>query len=183
VLKESETIVTPGMPILKIGDVRSLEVVLEMLSENAVKVREGASAVLDGWGGKQLNARVRRVEPFGFTKVSALGIEEQRVKVYLDFVDEPTEWQSLGDGYRITAHIVIWEGDNVLKLPIGALFRDGNRWAAFVAGDERAQLQHVGVGRVNNNEAEVLNGLREGTMVILNPSDRVTNGALVRPRE
>lgn len=182
VLKESETIVTPGTTIMKIGDVRNLEVMLEMLSESAVKVREGATAVLDGWGGKQLNARVRRVEPFGFTKVSALGIEEQRVRVYLDFVDRPTEGQALGDGYRVTAHIVVWQADNVPKMPVGALFRDGNRWAAFVATDQTARLRHVEVGNVNNAEAEILNGLPEGAQVILNPSDRITDGVTIRVR-
>lgn len=181
VMRESETIVTPGMPIMKIGDITKLEVMLEMLSENAVKAREGAPAVLDGWGGKQLNARVRRIEPFGYTKISALGIEEQRVKVLLDFTDAPSEWQMLGTGFRMTAHIVTWQAKDVLKIPVSALFRDGNRWAAFVVSDHRAHLQHLAVGHINDTEAEILSGLTEKAEVILNPSDRITDGAVVRP--
>jgi HlyD family secretion protein len=139
--------------------------------------------MLEGWGGEKLNARVRRVEPFGFTKVSALGIEEQRVKVRLDFTDPPEKWQSLGHGYRVNAKIAVWKGDDVLKLPMGALFRDGSNWAAYtVTADNLAQLKHVTVGHLNDQEAEVLDGLAEGDPVILHPSDRIANGAPVRPK-
>ena len=183
VLRESETVVTAGMPLITLGDPRQLEVVLEMLSEDAVKVREGATAMLEGWGGEKLNARVRRVEPYGYTKVSALGIEEQRVKVRLDFTDPPEKWQSLGHGYRVNAKIAVWKGDDVIKLPMGALFRDGSNWAAYtVTADNLAQLKHITVGHLNDQEAEVLDGLAEGDPVILHPSDRIANGVPVKPK-
>jgi HlyD family secretion protein len=182
VLKESESIVSPGMPLIQLGDVTKLEVMLEMLSEDAVKVREGASATLEGWGGKQLNAQVRRIEPSGFTKVSALGIEEQRVRVLLDFTDPPETWQTLGNGYRVNAKIVIWNHDNVLKVSMGGLFRDGNRWACFVITDNSAQLRHLEIGHFTDAEAEVVDGLAEGASVILHPSDRISGGTPVKSR-
>jgi HlyD family secretion protein len=182
VLKESESIVSPGMPLIQLGDVTKLEVMLEMLSEDAVKVREGASATLEGWGGKQLNAQVRRIEPSGFTKVSALGIEEQRVRVLLDFTDPPETWQTLGNGYRVNAKIVIWNHDNVLKVPMGGLFRDGNRWACFVITDNSAQLRHLEIGHFTDTEAEVVDGLADGASVILHPSDRISGGTPVKSR-
>lgn len=182
VLKESESIVSPGMPLIQIGDVTKLEVMLEMLSEDAVKVREGTSATLEGWGGKRLNAKVRRVEPSGFTKVSALGIEEQRVRVLLDFTDPPETWQALGNGYRVNAKIAIWSGDNILKVPMGSLFRDGNRWASYVVSGNTALLAHLEIGNFTDAEAQVLEGLAEGAAVILHPSDRVTTGAPVKAR-
>lgn len=182
VLQESETVVTPGQTILTVGDPAQIEVMLEMLSEDAVKVREGAAAALDGWGGTPLHMRVRRVEPFGYTKISALGIEEQRVHVLLDFTDPPEMWATLGHGYRVTGRIPIWEGKHVLKLPMGALFRDGARWAVYALEDGKAQLRHVHVGHLNDTEAEVLEGVAEGDQVVLHPSDRIGDGVPVRPR-
>ncbi|WP_407166077.1 efflux RND transporter periplasmic adaptor subunit [Bradyrhizobium sp. ORS 111] len=182
VLKESEVIVSPGMPIVQLGDTANLEVMLEMLSEDAVKVEEGASATLEGWGGKRLSARVRRVEPAGFTKISALGIEEQRVRVLLDFLDPPEQLQHLGTGYRISAKIVVWTAESVLKVPLGGLFRDGNRWACYVVKSGLANLVHVEVGHLNEAEAEVLDGVKEGETVILHPSDRITAGVPVKLR-
>lgn len=179
VIKESEAIVTPGMPLVQLGDVTKLEVMLEMLSEDAVKVRPGSSAVLEGWGGTQLNARVRRIEPSGFTKVSALGIEEQRVRVMLDFTDPPEKWETLGHGYRVNAKITIWNGDNVLKVPLGSLFRDENTWACYAIVGGQAQLKHLEIGHINDAEAEVLAGLADGAAVILHPSDRITNAVPV----
>lgn len=165
VLKESETIVNAGMPVIQIGDVADLEVELEMLSKNAVKVREGAQALLEGWGGKILNGRVRRVEPFGYTKVSALGIEEQRVHVKVDFTDPREAWQHVGHGYRMNAQIVVWAADNVLKLPMGALFRDGNQWTVFTLGNNGvAHKRLVTVGHLNDTEAEIITGLCKRTV-------------------
>jgi HlyD family secretion protein len=183
VLKESETIVSAGMPLIAIGDPAKIEVMLEMLSEDAVKVREGATAKLEGWGGEQLNGRVRRVEPFGFTKISALGIEEQRVRVLLDFTDPIEVWSTLGHGYRINAKIVVWEGAEVLKLPVGALFRHGNNWAVYVVKSGLAERRQITIGHLNDVEAEILSGLAAGDQVILHPSDRVTDGALVQARD
>ena len=182
VLKESEAIVSPGMPLMQLGDVTKIEVMLEMLSEDAIKVREGAVATIEGWGGRQLNARVRRIEPSGFTKISALGIEEQRVRVLLDFTDPPEAWQSLGNGFRANAKIAVWNGDNVLKVPMGALFRDGNRWASYVVVDNLAQLRHLEIDHLTDLEAEVVSGLTEGASVILHPSDRISGGTPVKRR-
>jgi HlyD family secretion protein len=182
VVRESETIVAPGMALVEIGDPARLEVVLEMLSEDAVKVREGASAILEGWGGEELQARVRRIEPFGYTKISALGIEEQRVRVRLDFLDPPQAWRTLGHGYRVSARIVTWEGADVLRVAAGALFRNGNVWAVYAVAGSTAQLRHVVVGHLNGLEAEVSEGLSPGEQVILHPSDRIATGVPVAPR-
>jgi len=125
---------------------------------------------------------VRRIEPTGFTKVSALGIEEQRVNVIIDFTDPPAQWQSLGHGYRVEAHIVVWQGEDVLKVPVSALFRHGEVWAVFVLADGRAQRREVVVGHRNSRAAEVLEGLDEGEQVVLYPSDRIFDGAAVTLR-
>lgn len=183
VLKDSETIVNAGMPIIQIGDVADLEVELEMLSKSAVQVREGAKALLEGWGGEVLNGRVRRIEPFGYTKVSALGIEEQRVHVKVDFTDPREAWQHVGHGYRMNAQIVVWQANDVLKLPMGALFRDGNNWTVFVLGkDGVAHKRQVTIGHLNDTEAEVIAGLNEKERVILHPSDKVVDGISAVPR-
>ncbi|GAC1336978.1 MAG: HlyD family efflux transporter periplasmic adaptor subunit [Acetobacteraceae bacterium] len=182
VTRESETVVSPSQPILTIGDTADIEIVLEMLSEDAVKVQEGMRAILDGWGGAPLNARVRRVEPFSYTKVSALGIEEQRVHVLLDFTDPADRWRAMGHGYRVTGRIVTWEGKGVLTLPMGALFRDGSQWSVYALEDHVARLRHVTLGHLNQTEAEVLGGIEPGTEVILHPNDRIAEGVPVRPR-
>ena len=178
----SETVIAPGQTIMSVGNPAQIEVMLEMLSEDAVKVHEGASAMLDGWGGTPLHMRVRRIEPFGYTKISALGIEEQRVHALLDFTDPPEARAALGHGYRVTGKIPIWEGKRVLKLPMGALFRDGARWAVYAVEDGKAHLRHVQIGHLNDTEAEVLAGMAEGDQVVLHPSDRIADGTPVRPR-
>jgi HlyD family secretion protein len=143
-VQESEAVIAAGAPLVEIGDPRDLEVVVDLLSRDAVRVREGAEVAIDEWGGEAAVAgRVRRIEPTGFTKVSALGIEEQRVNVIIDFTDPPAHWQSLGHGYRVEAHIVVWQGGNVLTVPVSALFRHGEAWAVFVLADGRAQLREV----------------------------------------
>lgn len=182
VMRESETVLTAGQPILAVGDVTRLEAMLEMLSEDAVKLREGMAATLEGWGGTPLGARVRRVDPFSYTKVSALGIEEQRVHVFLDLTAPMEAWRAMGHGYRVTGKVVTWEGQGVLKLPMGALFRDGERWAVYVHEDGAARLRHVRLGHFTQSEAEVLDGVTEGAEVVLHPNDRITDGAPIRPR-
>jgi HlyD family secretion protein len=182
VLRESETVVAPGQIIVSVGDPEQIEVMLEMLSEDAVKIREGASGTLDGWGGTPLKMRVRRIEPFGYTKISALGIEEQRVHVLLDFMDPLEARRALGHGYRVTGKILMWEGKQVLKLPMGALFRDGTQWAVYALEAGKARLRHVKLGHLNDVEAEVEEGVTEGTQVILHPSDRVGDGTPVQQR-
>lgn len=182
VLQESESVVPIGTPLLELGDPGSLEIVVDLLSTDAVKVAEEAEVTIEEWGGAALRSRVRRVEPYGYTKISALGIEEQRVNVIADFVDPPEAWRRLGHGYRVEARIVVWEGAEVLKLPLGALFRDGDDWAVFVYSEGRAQLRRVGIGRTTSSEAHVAAGLEEGERVVLHPSDRVKAGTRIIPR-
>jgi HlyD family secretion protein len=180
VLKESEGVVESGMPLVEIGDPGKLEVVVDLLSTDAVRVKPGQRAVLEAWGGgAPLEAVVRRVEPSGFTKISALGIEEQRVNVLLDFAEPPV---GLGHGYRVEPRIVLWEASDVLKVPLSALFRQGQEWAVFVADGARAVVQTIEIGQQNGIEAEVLNGLSAGQRVVLHPGDRVSAGSRLRER-
>lgn len=182
-LQESEAIIAAGAPLVEIGDPGQLEIVAELLSADAVRVREGADVSIDAWGGEVLHGRVRRVEPYGFTKVSALGIEEQRVLTVIDF-DEPADrLRTLGHGYRLEVHIVVWEGDGVVKVPMGAAFRQGQEWAVFAERDGRAALRIIRVGHASGVELEIKDGLDAGERVILHPSERVANGVPVAPRE
>jgi HlyD family secretion protein len=147
-----------------------------------VLVQPGQKALIKDWGGKPLNAVVRRVEPYGYTKVSALGIEEQRVDVVLDLTDPPEVWARLGHGYRVQVSILLQQAE-VLRVPLGALFRRGDDWAVFVAENGRARLQTVKIGLKNDAHAEVLEGLREGDQVVLYPSDQVEDGVLIESRQ
>ena len=182
-VRESETVVPAGEPLLEIGDPHRLEIVVDLLSTDAVRVKPGARAMVEQWGGdKKLEARVRRIEPAGFTKISALGVEEQRVNVVLDFTNPAEAWASLGDAYRVEVRVVIWEAADVLKVPTSALFRDGEKWAVYVAPDDRARRTLVELGHQTGQEAEVLSGLSEGARVILHPGDALADGARVKPR-
>ncbi|MDD5333765.1 MAG: efflux RND transporter periplasmic adaptor subunit [Rhodoferax sp.] len=177
----SERVVMAGTPLLSIGNLGGLEVVIELLSSEAVKVAPGMPVLLEGWGGNQaLRAKVRRVEPYAVTKVSALGIEEKRVNVIADFVDPPG---AIGDGFRVTARIVIWQADKVLKVPASALFRCAPAWCVFVVEDGRARRRSIEVGQRNLGEAEVTGGLSAGQTVVRYPGNDVTDGARVRLRE
>jgi HlyD family secretion protein len=183
VLQENSRVVTAGMDLLRIGDTGDLECVIDVLSTDAVKVRPGAKAFLEHWGGGgPLLGRVRLVEPGGFTKVSALGVEEQRVNVLIDFAEPREWWERLGDAYRVEARIVVWEGADVLKIPAGALVRHHDGWAVFRVVSGKARLSPVGIGHGNGVETEVLEGLDENARVIVHPSDRVRDGAAVAPR-
>lgn len=183
IIHESESVVAAAEPLIEIGDPRQLEIEVDLLSTDAVTVTEGAEAVIDEWGGDvPLRGRVRRVEPYGFTKISALGIEEQRVNVIIDLIDPPSLWRALGHGYRVEARIVVWQGDDVLKLPVSALFRDGDAWAVFVVSEDRARLRRVTIGRRNAVEAQVQEGIVEGERVVLYPSDRVDDGVRIISR-
>jgi HlyD family secretion protein len=183
VFQESSTVITPGQRLLELGDPNNLEIEIDVLSADAVKIKPGAKVLLEHWGGAEpLQAQVRLVEPAAFTKVSALGVEEQRVWVVADFADPPARRQALGDAYRVEARIVIWEGDNVLKVPAGALVRHGDGWAVYRLLEGRARLQPVEVGPGNGLETEVLGGLSEGDPVLLHPSDKIHDGGAVAPR-
>jgi HlyD family secretion protein len=182
-LRESESVVPAGDPLIEIGDPRQLEIVADLLSTDAVRVKPGARAIIEQWGGeKQLDAKVRRVEPAGFTKISALGVEEQRVNVVLDFNDPVSAWAALGDAYRVEVRIVTWEAADVLKVPTSALFRVGDKWAAYVLDGGRARQTIIGLGHQTGQEAEVTSGLSADARVILHPGDRLFDGARVSPR-
>jgi HlyD family secretion protein len=177
VREESERIVPAGAPLLELGDPSDLEIVVDVLSADAVSIKAGAEIEIEDWGGDHpLRAKVRRVEPAGFTKISALGVEEQRVNVIGDFVDSPG---ALGDGYRVEARIVVWQAPDVVRVPGSALFRRGDAWNVFVVQRGAARLRPVEVGRRGTLESEVRAGLEPGERVVLHPSDRVQDGARV----
>lgn len=174
--------VTAGTTLLTIGPTDDLEIVVELLSTDAVRLAAGAPAHIERWGGDMaLDAVVREIEPAAFTKVSALGIEEQRVRVVLDFADG-VDVPPLGHNFRVYARIVEWSAEDALRLPISALFRDGADWAVFVVRDDMAHLTPIDIGQRNSDEAEVLSGLEAGDRVITHPSDRVAQGTLVEAR-
>lgn len=181
VLTESEQVVQPGTPLMEVGDPGQLEVMVELLSRDAVRVTEGAAAQITDWGGAPIAARVERVRPSARTRVSALGIDEQRVEVILKLEGEPTEWQALGHGFRVVARITVWQGRDVLSIPVGALFRDGADWAAYVLRDGRARLVRITLGERNETQAQILTGLAAGDRVILHPSDLIADGTRVEP--
>lgn len=173
---ESEGIVAAGAAILEIGEPQNLEIQVDLLSEEAVGVRPGQRAVIQAWGGPaDLAAVVRRVEPYGFTKTSALGIEEQRVNVRIDLTEPRERWRRLGHGYRVEPHIVLWESRDVLRVPISALFREHEDWAVFVDQQGRARLRKVSLGRENGIHAQILGGLEAGERVVIHPNDRVAD--------
>jgi HlyD family secretion protein len=183
IIAESEQVVQPGAPLIEIGNPADLEIAVDFLSRDAVRIKPGAPARIESWGGdKILMARVKRIEPTGFTKVSALGIEEQRVKVILDFTGPESEWRKLGHGYRVIARVVVWHHNDALQVPLGALFREGENWAVFVVADGRAQRRLVKIGQRNLHAARVLGGLKLGEQVVLHPSDRVHDRVRVEPR-
>jgi HlyD family secretion protein len=182
-VNESEAVVQAGTPLIDIGNPKDLEIVAELLSTDAVRVRQGQAVHIDGWGGPSIEGRVKRIEPAGFMKVSALGIEEQRVRTIVDFTDPPTRWRSLGHDYRVVVHVVTWKGRNVLTAPIGALFRAHGKWAVFRNEGGRTRTVEIGIGHRNNRVAEVLSGLSERDQVVLHASDRVSDGTRITQRK
>jgi HlyD family secretion protein len=184
VFQESERAVTSGTPLVEIGDPSDLEVVVEMLSRDGAAIPPGAPVLLEQWGGAvPLEGRVRLVEPAAFTKISALGVEEQRVNVVVDITTPLEQRRSLGDAFRVEARVVVWEDARALKVPSSGLFRRGNEWAAYVLRDGRAELVSVKAGRSSGAETQVLTGLREGDEVILYPGDRIHEGQRVQPMQ
>jgi HlyD family secretion protein len=179
-LRESESVVPVGTPLVEIGDPKALEIVADLLSTDAVQVASGAAVSIERWGGgTAIDGRVRRVEPAAFTKISALGVEEQRVNVVIDVVDSGTAARQLGDAYRVEVRIVIWEAADVLQVPVGALFRHGDAWAVFVVGEGHVRLQVVELGHRTNTHAEILSGLEAGQSVVMHPPDTLADGARV----
>jgi HlyD family secretion protein len=177
VVEESERVIAAGAPLVELSNPSMLEVVIELLSTDAVKVSPGALVLIEGWGGPEaLEARVRLMEPSAFTKVSALGIEEQRVNVVADLTTPST---ALGDGYRVEGRIIVWQSDNVLQVPVSALFRRGESWSLFVVENGEARLRDVEVGQRTAFSAEIKSGLEEGATVIVHPANTITDAARV----
>lgn len=177
-VRESESIVPAGESLLEVGDPARIEVVTDYLSKDAVRMGSGQRVLIDRWGGdRPLLGRVRRVEPSGFTKISALGVEEQRVNVVIDIVDSGTDWAGLGDGFRVETRVVVWESAEELKAPTGALFRRDEGWAVFAVEGGRAALRPIEVGERNAQEAQVLGGLDAGEQVVVYPSDSLSDGS------
>jgi HlyD family secretion protein len=181
VLQESERVIAAGTPLIEIGDPVNLELVVDLLSADAVKVVEGAAAVVDGWGGTSLSAKVARVEPAGFTKVSALGIEEQRVRTILKLHGPADGADKLGHEYRVFVKIGVYEAASALRVPISALFRSEERWTVYVIENGRTRAAAVEIGHRNSAFGEVLQGLADGAFVVLHPSDRVHDKTRVVP--
>jgi HlyD family secretion protein len=182
VLEENARVVTAGTPLVEIGDPAELEVVVEVLSRDGAAISPGAKVEFEQWGGAEpLVGHVRLVEPAAFTKVSALGVEEQRVNVVADLDTPPEQRRNVGDNFRVEARIIVWEAVDALKVPAGALFRQGDQWATFVMSEGRACLRIVKAGRSSGTETQVLEGLKPGEEVILYPGSRVRDGQRVKP--
>jgi HlyD family secretion protein len=180
--RESESVVPVGEPLVEIGEPSRIEIVADFLSTDAVRIQPGTAVLVEGWGGGDpLEGRVRRVEPAGFMKVSALGVEEQRVNVLIDF-DDPSAARRLGDGYRVEVRVIVWREDEVVKVPVGSLFRRGNEWAAFLVDGEQVRLQPVELGQRNDVDGQVSKGLSPGQIVVLHPPDTLTDGARITVR-
>jgi HlyD family secretion protein len=184
VAQESESVIAAGAEVVSIGDPDEIEVVVEMLSTDAVQVQPGAEVIIENWGraGAPLQGHVRLVEPYGFLKVSALGVEEQRVNVIVEFAGPPSQWASLGHGYRVEAAIVTWQEQDVVQAPVAALFRRGGQWSVFRVIGNRAVLTPVEVGRDDSRNAQILDGIEPEETVVLYPGEQIGDGARVRRR-
>lgn len=184
IYRESEGAVHVGEPLMDIGNAGNLEVRVEVLSSDAVRIRPGMTVLFKRWGRDEpLAGRVRRIEPAGFTKVSSLGVEEQRVLVIVDITSPPEMWRVLGDGYRLEAHFVVWEGKDILQVPTSALFRSGKEWAVFVEENGKARRRAVEVGQRTGLTAQIVSGLKENERVVAYPDDTISDGTRIRQRE
>ena len=180
VMQESESVVIPGHPIAEIGDPTDIEIEAEILSRDAVTIEPGDEVSIEQWGGeKPLVGRVRRIEPAGFTKISALGVEEQRVIVLCDLVNPPETARRLGDRYRVEVRVAVWHNPDVLLAPAGALFREGNQWKTFIYQNGRAVSRTVTAGHTDGHQTEILDGLAAGDQLLLHPPDTVKDGTSV----
>ncbi|MCW8859232.1 MAG: efflux RND transporter periplasmic adaptor subunit, partial [Deltaproteobacteria bacterium] len=177
---ECEGPVRTGEPLLEVGDPASLEVEVDVLSADAVKIQPGIKVLFERWGGEHpLEGTVRTVEPVGFTKISALGVEEQRVLIISDFTSPAEQWQRLGDGYRVEARFILWHKDDILQVPASSLFRYKDGWALFVIKGKHAELREVTIGQRNGLLAQIVEGVKEDEAVINHPSDEVADGRRV----
>jgi HlyD family secretion protein len=183
IIQDSEAVVPAGAPLVEIGDPLDLEVVTDLLSTDAVQIKTGSPVQIDGWGGPPVKGQVTRIDRAGFVKVSALGIEEQRVRAIIDFAEPPEAWSRLGHDFRVIVHVQVWSSDDVLNVPVSALFRKGGEWAVYRLDAGRVRATAIKLGRRNAQIAEVISGLSVADGVVLHPSDRVTDGARVAQRE
>lgn len=184
IYRESEGTVNTGEPLLDIGNAENLEVLIEVLSLDAVKIKKGTPVLFKRWGGEEpLLGLVRVVEPAGFTKISSLGVEEQRVLIIADITSPHDTWRVLGDGYRLEAHFIVWEGKDVLQVPASALFRSGKEWAVFVNDNRRARERAVEVGQRNGLTAEIISGIKANEKVIAHPDESISDGSRIKSRK
>lgn len=182
VLSKSEGVVQPGTPLLEVGDPSALEIVIDVLTVDAVKIAPGAHVTVDRWGGPPVEGRVRIIEPSAFTRMSALGVEEQRVNAVIDIVAPRAEWQTLGDGYRVEARITVWHKDDAIKVPASAVFRQGDGWAVYRVDGKLARLQAVTIGERTASDVQIVEGIEAGAKVVLHPSDRIRDGIEILAR-
>jgi HlyD family secretion protein len=181
--RESEGAVAAGEPIMDIAEQEDIEVITEVLSSDAVKIQKGTPVLFKRWGDdRPLSGVVRIVEPAGFTKISSLGVEEQRVLVIADIKSPREMWRVLGDGYRLESHFIIWEGNDVLRVPASSLFRSGEKWAVFINDGGKARLRVVEIGHRNGLTAEILSGINAGERVIAHPGDSISDGTRIKSR-
>ena len=180
---ESEGVVAVGEALLEVGNPSNLEIVADLLTSDAALVRVGAPVVIENWGGPDLQGVVKRIDPFGYTKISVLGIEEQRVDVIIDLAELANKPQELGHGFRVEVAIQTWQGNDVLQVPMSAMFRVDGGWGVYLMKDGLAHLAKLEIGHINRREAEVLSGLSVGDKVVLHPSDRITEGAKLKSRD
>ncbi len=179
--QKSAGVVQAGTALVEVGDPNALEIVADLLTTDAVNVAPSTKVSIEGWGGPSLNGRVSRVEPSGFTRPSALGVDEQRVNVIVALMDPAERWATLGDGYRVETQLMLWQGESVLQVPSGAVFRRGNGWAVFRVREDSASLVSVKIGHRGETSIEILSGLAAGDQVIVHPGDRVKDGVRVKP--
>jgi HlyD family secretion protein len=181
--QKSAGVVQAGSLLVEVGDPAALEVVVDLLTTDAVQIASGTPATIEGWGGGvPLQGRVRRVEPSAFTRPSALGVDEQRVNVVIALMDSHDRWAALADGYRVEARLVLWRGEDVLKVPQGAVFRHGDGWAIFRIEDRVAHLRPVTIGHRGDTEVEIVSGAAPGDLLAVHPGDRVKDGVRVEER-
>lgn len=182
VLRESEGVINAGTPLLELGDPAALEVAVDVLSFDAVQIAPQTPVELNRWGGETLQGTVRLVEPVGFTEISALGVEEQRVWVIVDISSNAEQWKNLGDGYRVEANFILWQGNDVRQVPNASLFRINDEWSLFVANDGYAELRMVKLGKRNGLYSQILEGVTEGEQVIQHPDNSLRDGVRVKAR-
>ncbi|MBI5592014.1 MAG: HlyD family efflux transporter periplasmic adaptor subunit [Deltaproteobacteria bacterium] len=184
IYRESEGTVGAAEPLMDVGNVENLEVRVEVLSSDAVRIKKGTPVLFKRWGGAEsLSGAVRVVEPAGFTKISSLGVEEQRVLIIADILSPPDKWRALGDGYRLEAHFVVLEAKDVLQVPNSALFRSEKDWAVFVSDKGKARKRLVEVGQRNGFTAEILSGIHENEKVIAHPDESIGDGSRIQSRK